>query len=138
MSDPRPHSLRRLLAIFLACVYVTGAFGGLIHIAAVEHERCAEHGEIVHAEAPLERPDAFVPVFDQRQLRASERGEAHAEHDHCLVTVPCSPDVLALTHTNVVEPLEHEAPSGSVVLVAQLTERSEPLYLLAPKHGPPA
>lgn len=138
MTELRPLPFRRLLAVFLASVYVVGAFGGLAHVATVEHERCPEHGEIMHASAGLERGGLGVTIFEEPRLQASARGEHHGDHDHCLVTAPATQENLVVAHKSVVLPLAHEAPSFVTALHEVPSAAGQALYLLAPKNSPPA
>lgn len=137
MSALHPLPLRRALAVFLAGLYVVGAFSGIVHVAAVEHTRCAEHGEIVHLDDAL-RADVRVGYYEEERLHAGERGAHHAEHDHCLVLAPSSPVIATLAHGDVVVPLDDGAPRTLPALAGIAHPRGEPLFLLAPKHGPPA
>lgn len=137
MNDPRGPLMRRALACFLAGVYAVGAFAGLVHVAAVEHERCAEHGEIMHASAALERAEHVLSLFDESRLRPGERAEKHGDHDHCLIMAPSSQEVLALSHCVVVKPLQVRVASVALALTGSDDAHGEALYRLAPKHGPP-
>lgn len=133
----RPLLLRRASAVFLAALYVVGAFAGIVHVAAVEHARCAEHGEIVHADGPL-RADVRVGYYEDARLHAGERASHHAEHDHCLVLAPASPVVATLVHVDVVAALDERAQGATPALVGEAHAVAEPLFRLAPKQGPPA
>lgn len=137
MSAPRSLRSRRALAVLLAGLYVVGAFGGILHVAAVEHARCAEHGEVVHLEgAP--RADARVGYYEEARLHAGERAGTHAEHDHCLVLAPSSPVVAALSEADVSAHLDEGEGSSPLAREGGAHAAGEPLFRLAPKQGPPA
>lgn len=138
-----PRASRRRVAIAGLCL-VAQAFA-LVHLFAVRHVRCAEHGEMVHFEgASAPGPAALVAeraAVDERTqgdaatLRASRLEiEAHQD-DHCMALserrdlrtgavkhAMASPQVLG----------EVCAEHREVLLVAR------PLYRLAPKISPPA
>ncbi len=137
MSALPPFTPRRLLAVFLAGLYAMGAFAGLLHVAAVEHARCAEHGEVVHLDPPLARADVALLLFDEARLSTSERGQHHGEHDHCALNVPCAQTAFSFTGPRVTTPMEHEAPVLASALVQVPAASAESLYRLAPKQGPP-
>lgn len=137
MSVLRPLLPRRVLAVFLAALYAVGAFAGIVHVISVEHERCAEHGELIHADASP-RPEAPLALYDEARLHAGERAAPHDEHDHCLVLAPSSPAVVGFTHTDVIAALDESALPDVRALPADAHALAEPLFRLAPKQGPPA
>lgn len=141
-----------LLVLGLALVYLASSLGTLGHFLAVEHVRCAEHGEWLHASeltAHL-RANQAQPAREGERLEGrgawsdarrpsvvqSEGDETPARHEHCAqtsevrahhdiaraVTVPGLPVARVLV-TSVVGP-------------RQLL-RALPVYAYAPKTSPP-
>lgn len=136
MSVLRPLVPRRVLAVLLAALYAVGAFAGVVHVMAVEHARCAEHGELIHASS-TPRADAPRGHFAEARLHAGERAAPHDEHDHCLVLAPSSPALVSFAPVEEVAALDETALSASSALPADTHALSEPLFRLAPKQGPP-
>lgn len=127
----RPVVLRRLSVVTAVVFGLAQLLVGL-HLATVRHARCADHGELVHADGhgghahqsgtTLEAPTPDGPAD---------------EHDHCTIAVaretPVSlPQIARLPHRPTVVELD---PPRLACAPAFATAR---LYLLAPKTSPPA
>lgn len=108
---------------------------GLAHLLAVRHERCAEHGEVVHAGA---EPSAHELAATHDERLASVRsaaGEAeHDDHEHCQAvsdrgaTGAAGSPALACA----------DVTAGDSIAVAHAAPaRACALYRLAPKISPP-
>ena len=118
------HVRRRAL---IACLCLAAQSFALAHLFLVVHNRCSEHGEVVHGEGHHDHGDGLA--------RWDIGGtESDADHDHC---------------QTFAEPRDHriDPPVFAVTLAAatELTLASElaapvttrPLYRLAPKVSPP-
>jgi hypothetical protein len=134
---PHLRSSRWRIAIAGLCL-VAQAFA-LVHLFAVRHVRCAEHGEMVHVEGAAggraERWRHQAEPSDAATLSASGLAvEAHQD-DHCMALserrdlrtdavkqVSASPQVLGEVTATYREP--------------RLLDR--PIYRLTPKLSPPA
>lgn len=128
------------LALAAVLIQLVGALGGYAHLALVEHERCPEHGELVHAnegQAGAHQPaaPAELPADGSSRLGAADPGDD--EHDACAVVaslrkrgISCqSPsDGLAVARAEGPSPL----PSSPA------SPRERALFLLAPKNSPPS
>lgn len=133
---------RRRLAIAGLCL-VAQAFA-LVHLFAVPHVRCAEHGELVHAGEELrEQPERAeramraeigdVGAADSIEATALEI-EAH-EDDHCMALSERRDLRIHLVAQLAAPPqvlgeVEYESRAPLFVVRA--------LYRLAPKISPPA
>jgi hypothetical protein len=87
------------LALVLVLVHLAGTVGGHLHFALVEHERCPEHGELIHAPTGdhasehAAHADAYVAstassrVPDEHHASLlPNRGLSHGSHDSCALT----------------------------------------------------
>lgn len=124
--------------IALALVCLAAQVGAGIHAVAVRHERCAEHGEVVHGD---DHGHGAVAGAEPRALRAPQLDDGAAaashdeDHDHCAVPLLrrqaepgfCLPALIA-----------PGAPPSVPAPVAAPVVATRALYLLAPKASPPA
>ena len=138
MTSRRPHLLRRgsprrLAAVAVVCLLAQLA--GVLHLLVVRHERCAEHGEVVHAGDEASAHDAAV-AGDARALavRPAADDAEHDDHEHCqalsdrrAVGAPSAPAIAGADLT---------AGDGTAVADAA-PARAGVLYRLAPKLSPP-
>jgi hypothetical protein len=126
----------------LAVVLVVAQLGGLLHRAVIEHVACPEHGELVHGDPAAHGRGAsgIAAAPDRARQPAVQRASApdaqpgHA-HEHCCLWA--SPKIHTLS------PGPWQAPPARLaVSPLPLPERGpEPrgaIYLIAPKHSPPA
>ena len=69
-----------LLGLLTAAALLLGQLAGVVHMAAVQHQRCLEHGELVHATLRAHRPDGVGAG-----TTAMAAGDDEADrHEHCL------------------------------------------------------
>ncbi len=136
-SPPRRRRSTRWVAV--AIVALAAHAIGLFHDAWIRHARCAEHGEVIHAEAQgdvaLTPAVAHDPATHDLGLvlpgGASPRHPA--EHDHCQPVLARAAVAPALpTAVMAPEPVAATPPP----IAATASER--PRYRLAPKTSPPA
>jgi hypothetical protein len=109
-----------------------------VHMVLVEHVRCAEHGEWVHAdEARAERPPGERSARGVEALRVESRsGAEDHDHDHCWLLSERHGASLAPASQAVVGTPER---SGSLDVSAHDSNRPARLvYAFAPKTSPPA
>ena len=129
MYPSRLFARSSLLGVITAAALLFGQLSGVAHLLIVDHQRCLEHGELVHAPAPA-RDDA-------RRQHASmigvEAGETHA-HDHCLCVSSRRDTAL---HADV-------AAGAAIAPAAVHDSSARPAppaatrrWLLAPKNSPP-
>ncbi len=124
-------SRHRRSLVAIACL-LAQAFA-LVHLFAMHHVRCAEHGDLLHVE---ERgASAHEPLTEQQHaaLGASEQNAGH-QGDHCTTLTErrdlrtwCSEPMAVLPPSELTSLPFAQAPT----LVAR------PLYRLAPKISPP-
>jgi hypothetical protein len=115
--------MSRLVSAISLALALTAQVSTLVHMGAVRHEACAEHGELVETSAT----NHDVPVDGDAPSDASE------EHDHCLLaTTPSlsstAPLIASVVTVVVVDDAVIEPPTR---IVAATVLRS------APKTSPP-
>jgi hypothetical protein len=126
----------RTPALVVLCIL--GQFSSLAHSLLVHHDRCAEHGELIHtaprsahaAADSLGEPSA-APAFE-----AAPGSQPVADDEHCTVLghrrEQVTPAVFATLVVHVVE-AEQSAQAPCIALPAT----SIAAYLIAPKTSPP-
>lgn len=129
-----------MVTIAAVVIFLGGQLGSLAHNAFVEHEVCAEHGELVHAE---EHPDgATADQSDSQRAAIDDSVYAPApspvedEHDHCTLCSLAREKAQRASHSATVA---HAPDVGSVALEAPDTAiRVAVIHRVAPKQSPPA
>jgi hypothetical protein len=130
---------RRALASAFACLYVFGAFASLVHVATIEHARCAEHGEVVHAdEASAAARLSARPLAASDGLHQGSQEEPHGDHEHCFVLAPAHPDVVSERSPSLLVLRAKERPAEGVFTLPAPVPPAVALWRLAPKQSPPA
>jgi hypothetical protein len=138
--------MRRALALLLAGVYALSLSGSLLHQILVEHVRCADHGDLVHAapgddhHGPWSVDPTTTAAVGISGSTAAEHLDAHA-HEHCAVAAFAT--MAAATSAVVVV----ASPSPPPPVLAAQQQRSPPdahtpwadreRFRLAPKGSPP-
>src|SRR5262245_8808103 len=126
------------LPIAVCMLLLTSHVARAGHLLLVAHERCAEHGELIHAEhaaSPQRAADeasdgALAPTTAHQGQSASD------SHEHC--------DALAIAHTPVSPGVaidEVRLLDGYLLpwsLRPGVGERAVDVLFLAPKNSPPA
>jgi hypothetical protein len=120
---------KRGLVLLVAGLWLSGQIAATAHLLTVRHVTCAEHGELVHA-------DAAAPSQARRAAEhAVEAADAPAghTHEHC---------PFAWQHEQRIELVAPPAaPHGAAVAASPLPAsaplRSARLYRVAPKLSPP-
>jgi hypothetical protein len=140
MPYQMPVGRRALLRPFMvvaAWVCLLTQLSALTHFLIVEHVRCAEHGELIHAHdahhsAPLN--EHTEQVSRSQQFTASGDSDVH-DHDHCLVSAErreASPGECFLPELKARQKQLHvpdAAPTHAMIAVS--------IYAFAPKTSPP-
>ncbi len=124
------------LAIAVLCLSAQSLAVG--HHVLVEHTRCEEHGEMVHADHDAHHVDhvAEHAASDAtHDVLSNAEGEAHVDdHDHCIANSDRRKALLlvpALLEAAAVAVLDDVAPP------ALHTPRFASVYWVAPKTSPP-
>jgi len=133
-SVPARRAALRALGLVLAALLVAGQLAALGHLGLVPHARCAEHGELVHAE-PSARKQAAQSNAQNSVAPSEDEALAHEHCDHlgrvresfCVAAARCVVVHDIETTPSVLEPPSAGAQSG---LRAPLT--------VAPKQSPPS
>jgi len=124
----------RALGVAIAALLVAGQLSALGHLGLVQHARCAEHGELVHAQATHDR---FVRAHSAGSSVTASEQEALA-HEHCdyvgrvreqlgVAAARCAIAADRDLTPSVIQPLASETP----------TAQRAPLAV-APKQSPPS
>lgn len=126
--------------------WVCSAISGLLavaqvvafsHVAFVAHRICAEHGEAIHAIAPVESlaaPDCDSALGSVMPARGA--GVGH-DHEHCLCMAHSRERFVVPPRTSDVRPRVAVFQSWKVSQQAWPAP-ARALFLLAPKASPPA
>ena len=127
--------IRRVCALgALLALFLQGSSGG--HMLLVEHSRCAEHGELVHAEKAHDH-QASEHVETHRVAFESGSDESSDEaHEHCALSVDRRDALLSIVEAQIapsrIELSASASPDAALPFVA--TKR----FRIAPKNSPPA
>jgi hypothetical protein len=117
-----------------------GQLAGVVHFALVQHARCAEHGELVHADQLS--ANASDAISQRRPLSSSayesdaRAATEHAQHDHCAGTSERRGYAVLLSRLVVRVPQVQRAREFHARDVFDPLARER--WLLAPKSSPPA
>lgn len=108
----------------------------LLHFLAVDHVRCAEHGDWVHAgeaHGPDLNADADIRPIEEATLDASTQ---HGDHEHCVLCADCPDHAWPGHRSSAVAVWAAESSADAQTGTAQLPAAL--IYLFAPKTSPPA
>jgi hypothetical protein len=133
------HNRSSFLGVVVPLALLAGQASTIAHSMVVEHQRCREHGELIHRVLiPGESAagDAPAPRADPRRTRLTPAASAEGHgHDHCLSITdrrdglrPPERPGAAIAAT----PSTPTAPAAAPVRLARGA-----LILLAPKTSPP-
>jgi hypothetical protein len=138
LTAKRRQALLRRLTVWDGLLCLSAQFASALHMVLVEHVRCAEHGELVHADG---EHDADHAGADQRDVSSdgptisSSSGDADHGHDHCLI---CSERrKLTLLPTAIPELLAPEVSNLLLALCPDASLYTSRVYSYAPKTSPP-
>ena len=67
-----------LLGLLTGAALLLGQLAGVVHMAAVQHQRCLEHGELVHATARPNRDSHVASASSQQASYSATRTVANA------------------------------------------------------------
>lgn len=135
----RGHVARRvapLLAVATILVHLGGTVGAYLHFAVVAHERCPEHGELVH-EAPGHNSAApRAPHAGDGPSYEQGGGATEDSHDLCTLTAALTQRAIESAPAVGVRaqpPRSLQAPRARTVPLAGARAG----YRVAPKTSPP-
>ncbi len=120
-----------LLGLLTAAVLLLGQAAGVVHMAAVQHQRCLEHGELVHAAV---RPNRAEALADRTTAMVAGDDETD-RHEHCLAA-GCNRQGLAASRSSSGHTIDGGGPQAAPVLRAVAV--TAPPLRFAPKTSPPA
>lgn len=109
----------------------------LAHLVVVEHERCPEHGELIHGdghEADSLAAPVSIPAATRARVLPAHPDEPDAEHDHCLSATERRDLRLARVDAPAMMP---PAQSDAHPHRATTPAVTRALYRSAPKTSPP-
>jgi len=135
----RLHKRSLLFGVILPLALLAGQVSTIVHSMVVEHQRCREHGELVHRVlAPGESAASDVPATGvethRPRLGAATAGEGHG-HDHCL-SITNRRDGLRPPGRPALAIAPAPAPPMAPAVAPAHCVRGA-LILLAPKTSPP-
>ncbi len=121
-------------AAFMAVVYLVGYLGAFLHTTSEVHVVCAEHGDLIHADAHIAEA---APASSTTQIKASETHNGH--HEHCaLAQLVQSAQDARSDQAAVLAPRFFIAPVLEPELLnTPIRGPTIRLVLLAPKTSPP-
>jgi hypothetical protein len=117
-----------MLALFLQ-----GSSGG--HMLLVEHTRCAEHGDLVHAGETHHHGAAEVDEADVVTLHGAPAESGEESHEHCAFSADRRDALASAAGTQALRWTPEEAIAASPV--AHRHESRPELFRVAPKTSPP-
>jgi hypothetical protein len=122
------------VTVALAAICLGGQLSSVAHLVQVGHVTCAEHGELVHAEAggaePAPASDSALPAY----APVSAPPPAHG-HEHCLVA-GLRRDFCVIHDSAPAAVAPDERPiAGPEVDATRVAPFA--LFRLAPKNSPP-
>jgi hypothetical protein len=126
------------IAFLVVVVYLFGSLLADVHHAAVEHEVCAEHGELVHVDGHVAETAAHDDLETSEDAPAIHSSDPAGEagHEHCALllgrTEESIPDVTPVLVTRTLLETSSALPTNEV------HRAHEDLVRLAPKQSPPA
>jgi hypothetical protein len=127
------HRRSSFLGLIVPLMLLAGQLSVVVHAMAVEHQRCPEHGELIHRVSPATSP--VLPDAGHQSLTSLISTERHG-HDHCVSLIgrrdgagpPPRPS------TDLAPATEH----GALAWAARLCGDDRGARLsLAPKTSPP-
>ncbi|HUH01174.1 MAG TPA: hypothetical protein VML75_04215 [Kofleriaceae bacterium] len=108
----------------------------LAHLVVVEHERCHEHGELIHGdghEARSVAPPAPSTATPTARVLPGQSDEADGDHDHCLSATERRD--LRLARVEVAATISPD--QSDAIPRTATTPVVRALYRSAPKTSPP-
>jgi len=127
----RRATLLKAFGASAAALLAAAPLASALHVVAVPHEVCADHGELVHGDhvSTSSAPDETASLGTETQA------DSH-EHDHCLLGTPAAG--ASLRPSRVVAASTVAVTDGGFSLRRSAPIASEALYRIAPKTSPPA
>ncbi len=125
-------SLARLISSIALALTFAGQLSVLVHMGAVPHERCAEHGELIEGAGAA--PRAAHGAVDDADRLTAVAGVDDDVHDHCPLgtremDAAHPPPMQAVAPVPTAIEVLHKDPPASFVVART--------YLVAPKQSPP-
>jgi hypothetical protein len=136
---------RRALALLLAGVYALSLSGSLLHRILVEHVRCADHGDLVHAipgehdHGPFSVDPIAPPALSAGDGPIDEHLDGHA-HEHCAAAAFAAMGAASVGRVLIEQPAPRPllVEVGAPPRAGHLTWTERERFRLAPKGSPPA
>lgn len=125
--------------LLLAAVCLAGQVTSISHMLVVPHERCAEHGALVHSgahgrEVAGHVVEARARAASRAALMSAAGADGH-DHDHCLACTNRRKSVLGAAAA-VCVPTSSSAPTAQPV-PQRPRWAARAIYGFAPKCSPP-
>jgi len=136
-TGKRRQALLRRVTVWVGLLCLHAQFALALHMLLVEHVRCAEHGELIHANGDKheDHDSASLHVSSSGPTISGSSRQADHGHDHCLT---CS----ERRKPALLPPMVPElgAPEDCFAVPAPAWDAAFPslrIYSLAPKTSPP-
>jgi hypothetical protein len=126
------HRRSFLLGVIVPLALLAGQLSTVVHSMAVEHERCLEHGELVHR---VKAPSSARANAARASLGAMAASDGHGD-DHCL-SLASRRETLRAPDRPTAALVARPVASLSVPAARVLVENGA-LLRFAPKTSPPA
>lgn len=130
---------RSVVRVAISAALLAANGSGVLHLAVADHDRCAEHGEMIERQGvppgvPRVSGDPRSGLLDMVDSFTREsRADAH---DHCLVLLQARTCIGPEAARGEAVALDPALPAPRHEMPAE--PRGPPLYRVAPKNSPPA
>ncbi len=122
-------------SLLFVCLYLGSQAATMAHVLLVPHERCAEHGEVVHGEASRDASGVAASPRRTADRVSTQARHEHSPHEHCGANVEVREerDVVStrVNHARIATTDAVRSPASNVA-------RSVGILHVAPKSSPPA
>jgi len=120
----------RAAAVLAMLGLAVAPVSGTLHLAAEQHEICAEHGELVHGE------HAHAEVEVHSALAVAGEPSHSNEHEHgCILLASLWSQPLPAHHATIT--VAPQVPSANGIAVTRLPRATGNVLAWAPKQSPP-
>ena len=127
---------RPSLTLLTAVALLVGHLSSVAHLLLVEHQRCPEHGELIHTTRAPARPASAGPGHGVQAVAAAGNAVDGHNDDHCLACATENPTAGAARASArpLILSVQGKAPSA----FDRLTPSRTYILRLAPKTSPPS
>lgn len=138
-ASQRPHTRPSALWASWAVLCLATQLSSMAHLALVEHVRCTQHGEWIHAGDEHVRGHVEHSTSESDASAIAPVADAHADdhqHDHCLASSERRKLAMLLPQLAELQPPRPALPTTAAPRATHLVAQA--VHTLAPKTSPPA